>query len=154
MSWSSCITHAVLSIMSYVAFFVAAVGGGSYLFVEWYKPLRELEGFREEMQAFRLRANLIYLAIGLAFLGVGMILGSMGAKSLWGFYWSWNAKQTTTLVTWVYYFIAALLLAAHIALPDRKYDKLSAALTIGGLPLIALNLVVINFFVATPHKFL
>lgn len=154
MAWNSCITHAVLSVMSYVAFFVAAVGGGSYLFVEWYKPLRQLEGFREEMQSFRLKANLIYLGIGLAFLGAGMVLGSIGAKSQWGFYWSWNAKQTITLLTWLYYFAAAALLAVHLALPKKKFDKLSAALAIGGLPLIAINLVVINFFVATPHRFL
>ncbi len=154
MAWSSCTTHAVLSVMSYIAFFVAAVGGGSYLFVEWYKPLRQLEGFREEMQAFRLKANLIYLAIGLAFLGIGMVLGSIGAETQWGFYWSWNAKQTITFLTWLYYFATAMLLATHFVLPDKKYDKLSAALAIGGLPLIAVNLVVINFFVASPHKFL
>ncbi|MCL5292725.1 MAG: cytochrome c biogenesis protein CcsA [Actinobacteria bacterium] len=154
MSWGTCFTHATLSILSYVAFATAAVGGGTYLFVEWYKPLRELENFREEMQSFRLKTNLIYMSLGIIALGVGTVLGAIQAKAAWGSYWSWEAKQNTTIITWTYYLVAAGLLAAHFKFPDKHLAKISSALAIGGVPLILLNGLVINFFVSALHKYL
>ncbi|MCL4498645.1 MAG: cytochrome c biogenesis protein [Chloroflexi bacterium] len=154
MSWASCPTHATVSILSYAAFMIAAVGGGAYLFVEWYEPLRQLENFREEMQSFRLKTNLIYMMVGVVFLGAGIALGAIRAKLLWGTYWSWEAKESTTLFVWAYYTITAGVLAAHFKFPEKNYAKIASALALGGIPLIILNGVVVNFFVSSLHRYL
>lgn len=153
MSLNSCSTHAILAIMSYVAFIAAAAGGGTYLFVEWYRPLKELENFRSEMQSVRLRTNLVYMGIGIAMLGLGLVTGSLRAEALWGSYWSWDAKQVVTVVVLVYYIVAAALLVAFYTYRNPRMAVISSALTIGGIPLLLLNGLIINFFVTALHKF-
>jgi cytochrome c-type biogenesis protein CcsB len=48
---------------------------------------------------------------GFLFLTVGIITGSVWANSAWGSYWSWDPKETWSLITW---FIYATLLHARL----------------------------------------
>ncbi|MHB0977434.1 MAG: cytochrome c biogenesis protein CcsA [Candidatus Aquicultorales bacterium] len=154
MNWGGCFTHAILGLLSYVLFIVAAVGGGTYLFVEWYKPLHELEDFREEMQDVRLKANLMYLGIGIAFFAAAIVLGAMRAKVDWGSYWSFEAKETASAIMLFYYVVAAGFMAAETQLPGKHYGKIGSVLVIAGVPLILINGLVINFFVSSLHRYL
>jgi cytochrome c-type biogenesis protein CcsB len=53
--------------------------------------------------------ELIYqsIALGFVFLSLGIITGSVWAHYAWGSYWSWDPKETWSLITWLVY--AALL---------------------------------------------
>jgi cytochrome c-type biogenesis protein CcsB len=53
--------------------------------------------------------NLSYRAIGLGFplLTIGIIAGGVWANEAWGSYWSWDPKETWSLITW-------LVLAAYL----------------------------------------
>jgi cytochrome c-type biogenesis protein CcsB len=53
--------------------------------------------------------ELIYqsVALGFVFLSLGIITGSVWAHYAWGSYWSWDPKETWSLITWLVY--AALL---------------------------------------------
>lgn len=44
--------------------------------------------------------------LGFLFLTVGIILGSVWANSAWGSYWSWDPKETWSLITWFFYAVA------------------------------------------------
>lgn len=44
-------------------------------------------------------------AFGFLFLTLGVISGSVWANSAWGTYWSWDPKETWSLITWVIYAI-------------------------------------------------
>ncbi len=47
--------------------------------------------------------NLSYRAIGLGFplLTIGIIAGGVWANEAWGSYWSWDPKETWSLITWL-----------------------------------------------------
>ena len=47
--------------------------------------------------------TLVY--IGAAFLTLGMLSGAIWAKSAWGHFWSWDAKETWALITWLSYIL-------------------------------------------------
>jgi cytochrome c-type biogenesis protein CcsB len=53
--------------------------------------------------------DLIYhsVALGFVFLSLGIITGSVWAHYAWGSYWSWDPKETWSLITWLIY--AAML---------------------------------------------
>lgn len=58
--------------------------------------------------------NMMYqsVAVGFVFLTIGIILGAVWAKYAWGGYWSWDPKETWSLITWLVY--AAYLHARYI----------------------------------------
>lgn len=43
------------------------------------------------------------IAFGFLFLTAGIITGSIWANSAWGSYWSWDPKETWSLITWFVY---------------------------------------------------
>jgi cytochrome c-type biogenesis protein CcsB len=51
--------------------------------------------------------NYQMVVIGFLMLTLGIITGSVWAHSAWGTYWSWDPKETWSLITWLVY--AALL---------------------------------------------
>ncbi|MFZ2447301.1 MAG: c-type cytochrome biogenesis protein CcsB [Syntrophobacteraceae bacterium] len=51
--------------------------------------------------------NYQMILFGFLWLSVGIITGSVWANSAWGTYWSWDPKETWSLITWLIY--AALL---------------------------------------------
>jgi cytochrome c-type biogenesis protein CcsB len=51
--------------------------------------------------------NLSYriLGIGFSFLTIGILSGAVWANEAWGSYWSWDAKETWALLTWLIFAI-------------------------------------------------
>jgi cytochrome c-type biogenesis protein CcsB len=45
------------------------------------------------------------VTIGFPLLALVLILGSVWAHEAWGSYWSWDPKETASLVTWLIYAI-------------------------------------------------
>jgi len=43
------------------------------------------------------------ISFGFLFLTVGIISGAVWANSAWGTYWSWDPKETWSLITWLIY---------------------------------------------------
>lgn len=43
------------------------------------------------------------VALGFPFLTLGLITGAVWAKKAWGDYWSWDPKETWSLITWLVY---------------------------------------------------
>jgi heme exporter protein C len=41
--------------------------------------------------------------VGVAFLTVGLVTGSLWARPIWGIWWTWDERLTTTLVLWLLY---------------------------------------------------
>ena len=63
--------------------------------------LRQLDEFNYQMVLF-----------GFLWLSLGIITGSVWADLAWGTYWSWDPKETWSLITWLIY--AALLHARNV----------------------------------------
>jgi len=57
--------------------------------------------------------NYLSIAFGFPFLTAGIITGAIWANEAWGTYWSWDPKETWSLITWFVY--AAYLHARYMA---------------------------------------
>jgi len=102
------ISHVVTCFFGYAALTIACGLGFMYL-------LKGLEKRERPRLFFRLLPSreivdeLTYhsVVIGFIFLTLGIITGSVWAYSAWGSYWSWDPKETWSLITWFIY--AAML---------------------------------------------
>jgi len=63
--------------------------------------------FAEKLPPLPALDLLIYqsAALGFVFLAIGIITGSVWAHYAWGAYWSWDPKETWSLITWLVYAI-------------------------------------------------
>ncbi|MBP6914809.1 MAG: c-type cytochrome biogenesis protein CcsB [Smithellaceae bacterium] len=99
-------THVVTCFMGYAAFTVAFGCGLLYLWKSGkeakYSPM-----FAEKLPPLPALDLLIYqsAALGFVFLAIGIITGSVWAHYAWGAYWSWDPKETWSLITWLVYAI-------------------------------------------------
>jgi heme exporter protein C len=57
--------------------------------------------------------------VGLAFTTVVLITGPIWAHPVWGIWWTWDARLTSTFVLWLLY-ISYLLLRSMLEEPDRR----------------------------------
>ena len=90
--------HVFTCFMGYGGFALSALAAGIYLF----RPRSNDEIYMESQETLeRLIAKTI--SFGFLFLTMGIITGSVWANSAWGTYWSWDPKETWSLITWLIY---------------------------------------------------
>jgi len=88
------------------------------------------------------------LSIGFPFLTLGIITGSIWASLVWGSYWSWDPKETWSLITWFLY--AALL---HGRLNSGWQGKKAAILSIIGFVAIMFTFLGVNLLLSGLHAY-
>jgi heme exporter protein C len=57
--------------------------------------------------------------VGLAFTSVVLVTGPIWAHPVWGIWWTWDARLTSTFVLWLLY-VAYLMLRTLVEEPDRR----------------------------------
>ncbi len=57
--------------------------------------------------------------VGVAFVTVVLVTGPIWAKPVWGIWWTWDARLTSTFVLWLLY-ISYLLLRTLVSDPERR----------------------------------
>ena len=62
--------------------------------------------------------------VGLVFTTVVLVTGPIWAKPVWGIWWTWDARLTTTLVLWLIY-VGYMMLRAYS--PNRSQAALYSA---------------------------
>ena len=102
------ISHVITCFFGYAALTIACGLGFMYLLKGLEKGERPHLFFRL-LPGRKIVDELTYqsVAIGFIFLTLGIITGSVWAYSAWGSYWSWDPKETWSLITWLIY--AAIL---------------------------------------------
>jgi heme exporter protein C len=68
--------------------------------------------------------------VGVIFTTVTLVMGMLWAKPIWGNYWAWDARLTSTLVLWIIY--AGYLLVRRLAEPGRQAARFAAIVGIFG----------------------
>jgi heme exporter protein C len=107
--------HVSSAIAAYGCFAVVLVGGIVYL-------------WKESAAADRLaRAGAV---VGLVFTTVTLVMGMIWAKPIWGTFWTWDARLTSTLVLWIIY--AGYLMVRRLAEPGRQAARFAAVVGIFG----------------------
>jgi heme exporter protein C len=107
--------HVSSAIAAYGCFGIVLIGGAVYL-------------RKESLAADRLaRAGAL---VGLVFTTVTLVMGMLWAKPIWGTFWTWDARLTSTLVLWIIY--AGYLLVRRLAEPGRQAARFAAIVGIFG----------------------
>lgn len=101
--------HVILLFLGDGAFALAAAAAVMYLIQERQLKRKKLSGWFNRLPSIDVLDELNYrcLTIGFPLLTLGIITGSVWAQQAWGTYWSWDPKETWSLITWLLY--AALL---------------------------------------------
>jgi cytochrome c-type biogenesis protein CcsB len=106
------IAHVVTCFIGYAAFAVSF--GISILYIARQSKQETSGGALSLLPDLRQLDELNYQMIlfGFLWLSLGIITGSVWADLAWGTYWSWDPKETWSLITWLIY--AALLHARNM----------------------------------------
>ena len=88
------------------------------------------------------------IAFGFLFLALGIITGAVWANSAWGTYWSWDPKETWSLVTW---FIYAIYL--HTRLVRGWKGRRAAWLAVIGFLAMFFTYFGVNYLLAGLHSY-
>ena len=143
------LAHVVTCFVGYAAFAIAAALGIMYL-VKAYFGADTKEDRPTILPSLKVLDDIIHksMVLGFIWLSAGIITGAIWANSAWGTYWSWDPKETWSLITW---FVYAITLHA-------RYTRGISGKTIAWLSLIGLLSVIftyygVNFLLSGLHSY-
>ena len=117
--------HVPVAWVSFLAFFVTFIASIGYLSKR-----------REKWDAVACASA----EIGVVFTSLVLITGPIWAKPVWGIWWTWDARLTTSLVLWLIY-IAYLLVRSFAAEPAKsaRYGAVIGIIGFIDVPLVFLT---------------
>lgn len=135
------IAHVITCFFGYAAFGLAFGLSLMYLLKRFDHPERK-SVFLRLIPGLSILDDLNYqmVVIGFLLLTLGIITGSVWAHSAWGSYWSWDPKETWSLITWLVY--AALL---HSRMIRGGRGKKLAILSIIGFSCVLFTYFGVNY---------
>jgi len=143
--------HVTLALLGNAFFALAFLSGIMYLIQEHYLKTKKVRGLYFLLPSLEVLDELGYrsLTYGFPLLTLGIITGAIWAEYAWGGYWSWEPRQTWSLITWFLY--AALL---HGRLTVGWRGKKAAIYSIIGFVVLLSSFLAINLFSWGMHGFI
>ena len=146
------IAHVVTCFVGYAAFAVAAGLGFMYLLKSQVPETSASTNntLRRRFPETVVLDDLIHksMIFGFIWLSSGIITGAIWANSAWGTYWSWDPKETWSLITWLFY---ALVLNARYT---RGWSgRRIALLAIFGFVSVLFTYYGVNFLLSGLHSY-
>jgi cytochrome c-type biogenesis protein CcsB len=144
------IAHVITCFLGYAAFAVSCSLSIMYLIKKPLSAKKTETGLRSYFPGIPVLDDLIYQTIIVGFLlfTVGIATGSIWAHSAWGTYWSWDPKETWSLITWLLY--AALL---HARMMKGWHGTRIAWLSIIGFACVLFTYFGVNFILSGLHSY-
>lgn len=147
------IAHVITCFIGYAAFAVACGFGIMYLIKnrrEESKKKTSRESLLDTLPGLRTIDDITHktLVFGFLWLSAGIITGAVWANSAWGTYWSWDPKETWSLITWFIY--AACL---HARFTRGWGGKRIAWLAIIGFLSVVFTYYGVNFLLSGLHSY-
>jgi len=143
--------HVISCFLSYASFAISC--GASILYL--WRSSAGAQAPAEPNPASRFPSSesldaLIYqtIAMGFSLLTIGIVTGSAWASYAWGAYWSWDPKETWSLITWLVY---AIFLHARLVREWR--GKKTAILAIVGFGSVLFTYFGVNFWLSGLHSY-
>jgi len=142
--------HTALALLGYAAFAMAFGIGIMYLVQERYVKSKHPGSLFQRLPSLQMLDEINYKLITLGFplFTLGIITGAIWAESAWGSYWSWDPKETWSLITWLIY---ALILHARLTAGWR--GKKAAILSIVGFIAVLFTFFGVNLLLEGLHAF-
>jgi len=146
------ISHVVTCFVGYAAFAVSFVVSILYLFKagsEKRSP-RSAGSFWDFLPSSAALDEIGYktIAIGFPLLTIGIVTGAFWANVAWGTYWSWDPKETWSLIVWLIY--AAYL---HARITRGWRGKRAAILSIVGFAATIFCYLGVNLILSGLHSY-
>jgi len=144
------LVHVSVSFLAYGAFALSCGISVAYLI----RCGNEREGGEKGLVSFLPPAekldeyNYQALAIGFPLLTLGILTGSVWAHYAWGSYWSWDPKETWSLIVWLIY--AALLHARLVAGWRGRKTAILSLVGFGGIVFLYLG---VNLLLSGLHSY-
>ncbi len=143
--------HVITCFLGYAAFAVSC--GVSIMFLIKFSSetsKKTAGAFSRALPNTEVLEDLSYkaIAVGFPMLTLGIITGAAWADYAWGTYWSWDPKETWSLITW---FIYATFLHARIVRGWR--GKRAAILCIIGFASVLFTYFGVNYLLAGLHSY-
>jgi cytochrome c-type biogenesis protein CcsB len=146
------ISHVVTCFVGYAAFAVSFGVSFLYLFKvkAEKKPGKKGGAFLDYLPSSELLDEVGYktIAIGFPLLTIGIITGAFWANVAWGTYWSWDPKETWSLIVWLIY--AAYL---HARITKGWRGKKAALLSIIGFSATLFCYLGVNLILSGLHSY-
>jgi cytochrome c-type biogenesis protein CcsB len=135
--------HVVTAFLGYAAFALAFGAGLLYLVQERHP--------RKSLPPPAQLDRLVYRAavLGFLLLTLGILTGAVWAETAWGRYWSWDPKETWSLITWLIY--ATLL---HARLLKGWQGRRIAWLAVLGFLAVLFTYFGVSFLLTGLHSYL
>lgn len=140
------LVHVVTYMLGYAAFGISFITSIIYLVVKPFAKKRSAREDKEEGKEIPTtnfdKLSYKVVAFGFPFLTLGMVTGAVWAKKAWGDYWSWDPKETWSLITWFAYLI---YLHTPLILPKMNVNKSKASVILAFWLLISFGIVNFTF---------
>ncbi|HBO70670.1 MAG TPA: c-type cytochrome biogenesis protein CcsB, partial [Deltaproteobacteria bacterium] len=134
----------------YAAFAVSAGVAVMYLLKAKREEAKVTGGVVGRFPASKVLDDLVYRSIiwGFPFLTAGIITGAAWANYAWGTYWSWDPKETWSLIVWLVY--AAFL---HARITRGWHGRRAAILSIAGFAATIFCYLGVNLVLSGLHSY-
>ncbi|HAR46053.1 MAG: c-type cytochrome biogenesis protein CcsB [Nitrospirae bacterium GWC2_57_13] len=141
--------HTSLAVLGDSAFAFACIISVMYLIQERQLKKKHLGAIFHRLPSLEIMDTIGYKAIsfGWPLFTLGMVTGSIWAEIAWGTYWSWDPKETWSLITWVIY-----LAILHLRTLGWRGKKM-AYLTIAGFLFVLVSFFVVSRIQLGKHVF-
>jgi len=142
--------HVTLAFIGDAMFALAFIAGVMFLIQERQIKSKKIGPFYRRLPALKVLddLNARCLTMGFPLLTLGIITGSVWAESAWGSYWSWDPKETWSLITWFLY--AALL---HGRLTVGWRGRKAAIFAIVGFAVLVFTFLGVNLLLSGFHAY-
>ncbi len=131
--------HVFTCFIAYAAFAVSFLCGVFHLF-----PWKGIIPPKTKLEELNYRS----VMVGFPMLSVGILTGAVWANFAWGSYWTWDPKETWSLITWIIY---ALFLHARFA-RGWKGTRI-AVLSVVGFASVIFTYFGVNFVLTGLHSY-
>lgn len=130
------VAHVITCFLGYAGFAVSFVAATVLLILRSLQPSKKTSRSRDVLD------EIVYKAVmaGFPLLTIGIVTGAAWADYAWGSYWSWDPKETWSLVTWLVY--AAFL---HARLARGWSGRRSAYLSLLGFAAVLFTYFGVNY---------
>lgn len=118
--------HVPSAWIAYLSFAIAALASALYL-------------WRSEPRWDTIAVSSV--EVGVVFTTIVLVTGPIWARPVWGAWWVWDARLTSTLVLWIVY--VGYLLFRNLTAPDARRARTSAVIAIVGV----LDIPIVHFSV-------
>ena len=142
--------HTTMAFLGYAIFAIAFGAAIMYLIQERFLKKKKLGALYQKLPSLDTLDDINYrcLTFGFPLLTFAIISGAIWAETAWGTYWSWDPKETWSLITWFVY--AALL---HGRLTTGWRGRKAAIFSIIGFFVLLFTFLGVNLLLPGLHSY-